>query len=184
MARLEIAPLKGLKRTPDAAPEAAGYAAFQRDVLALSGVLRRRAGSLCFNAADADDLVQDTFEKALRKWTQFEKGTNLRGWLFTMMTNLHYDSIRKKRRHGEVEDDGRYSSALSSQPNQNDWVDVQDLKAAFVHLSPDHQEVLLEGYWQGSQEEAAEAIGSPVGTYKSRANRARKHLRSLLGDSE
>lgn len=143
--------------------------------------LRAFAISLCGNADRADDLVQQTLVKAWTKLHTFEEGTNLRGWLFTILRNTYFSEFRKAKR--EVSDaDGEYSSRLSVQPSQQSHVDVQDLSAALSQLPDEQREAILliaaEGF---SYEEAAEISGCAVGTIKSRVNRARHRLAGLLG---
>lgn len=154
---------------------------FRQDLLALLPSLRAFARSLCPNAAQADDLVQDTLVRALANSERFEPGTNLRAWTFTILRNNYYSHLRKRRR--EVEDaDGAFSARLACKAPQDGSVDLADFKAAFEQLQPNHREVLmLVGASGCSYEEAAEICGCEVGTIKSRANRARKRLAELLG---
>lgn len=156
-------------------------AAFKAELIELLPSLRAFARSLARNPAQADDLVQDTLVKALANVERFEPGTNLRAWLFTILRNHYYSQLRKAKR--EVEDvEGRFASRLASRPEQDGSVDLEDFKAAFSRLAPDHREVLtLVGASGCSYEEAAQICGCAVGTIKSRVNRARKKLTELLG---
>jgi RNA polymerase sigma-70 factor, ECF subfamily len=155
--------------------------AFKADLIELLPSLRAFARSLARNPAQADDLVQDTLVKALANVERFEPGTNLRAWLFTILRNHYYSQLRKTKR--EVEDvEGRFAARLASRPEQDGSVDLEDFKAAFAQLAPDHREVLtLVGASGCSYEEAAQICGCAVGTIKSRVNRARKKLTDLLG---
>lgn len=157
---------------------------FKAELIELLPSLRAFARSLARNPAQADDLVQDTLVKALANVDRFEPGTNLRAWLFTILRNHYYSQLRKAKR--EVEDvDGRMASRLASRPEQDGSVDLEDFKAAFAQLAPDHREVLtLVGASGCSYEEAASICGCAVGTIKSRVNRARKKLTELLGLTE
>ena len=158
--------------------------AFKAELIQLLPSLRAFARSLAHNAAQADDLVQDTLVKALANVERFEPGTNLRAWLFTILRNHYYSQLRKMKR--EVEDaDGKFAARIAVRPEQNGSVDLEDFKAAFAQLAPDHREVLtLVGASGCSYEEAAQICGCAVGTIKSRVNRARRKLADLLGLDE
>jgi RNA polymerase sigma-70 factor (ECF subfamily) len=159
----------------------AAPAAFKAELIELLPSLRAFARSLAHNPAQADDLVQDTLVKALANVDRFEPGTNLRAWLFTILRNHYYSQLRKSKR--EIEDtDGKFAARLSSRPEQDGSVDLEDFKVAFAQLAPDHREVLtLVGASGCSYEEAASICGCAVGTIKSRVNRARKKLSEMLG---
>jgi RNA polymerase sigma-70 factor (ECF subfamily) len=159
-------------------------AAFKTELIELLPSLRAFARSLAHNPAQADDLVQDTLVKALANVDRFEPGTNLRAWLFTILRNHYYSQLRKSKR--EIEDaDGKFAARLSSRPEQDGSVDLEDFKVAFQQLAPDHREVLtLVGASGCSYEEAAHICGCAVGTIKSRVNRARKKLSEMLGLDE
>jgi len=143
--------------------------------------LRAFANSLCGDPTRADDLVQDTLVKAWSNLDGFEKGSNLKAWLFTILRNTYFSDLRKRRR--EVEDaDGALAERMSVLPEQHVHMDLVDFKKAFGVLSDDQKEVLLlvgaEGF---SYEEAAEITNAAVGTVKSRVNRARVALNKALG---
>ncbi len=143
--------------------------------------LRAFANSLCGDATRADDLVQDTLVKAWANLASFEKGSNLKAWLFTILRNTYFSELRKRRR--EVEDaDGVLAERMSVLPDQQAHMDLIDFKKAFGLLSDDQKVVLLlvgaEGF---SYEEAAKITGAAVGTVKSRVNRARAALTKRLG---
>jgi len=155
--------------------------AFKAELIELLPSLRAFARSLAHNAAQADDLVQDTLVKALANVDRFEPGTNLRAWLFTILRNHYYSQLRKSKR--EIEDaEGRHAARIAVRPEQDGSVDLEDFKVAFAQLAPDHREVLsLVGASGCSYEEAASICGCAVGTIKSRVNRARRKLSDLLG---
>ncbi len=142
--------------------------------------LRAFARSLTRNAATADDLVQDTVEKAWSKIDKFEPGTNMRAWLFTILRNTFY-SLRRKRAR-EVEDgDGAYAARMSEKPAHDGRLVMKEFADAFAQLSDEQREaLLLVGASGFSYEDAAEMCGCAVGTIKSRANRARKRLAELM----
>jgi RNA polymerase sigma-70 factor, ECF subfamily len=149
-------------------------------MLAALPSLRAFAMSLTHNVTSADDLVQDAILRAWKNLDRFEAGTNLQAWLFTILRNGFYSQHRKKRR--EVEDpDGSYAARLWAPPEQPAKCDVQDMLRALARLSPEHREALLLIVAEGlSYEEAAHICGLPVGTIKSRVNRARVRLAQLL----
>jgi len=142
---------------------------------------RAFAISLTRNRSSADDLVQDTIEKAWTNIDKFSAGTNMRAWLFTILRNTFYSSLRKSRR--EVSDpDGIHAQGLYVKPDHDGRLAFSDFQRAFDKLSPEHREVLmLVGASGFSCEEAAVTMGVAVGTVKSRASRARKRLASLMG---
>lgn len=160
---------------------AASIEALKRSMVELLPNLRAFARSLCSNPSQADDLVQDAIAKALTHIDQFQPGSNLRAWLFTILRNTYYSDLRKRRR--ETEDpDGIFAERLADLPNQDGVVDLEDFKRAFAQLSSDHREVLtLVGAFGVGYEEAAEICGCAVGTVKSRVNRARAKLTEQLG---
>lgn len=142
--------------------------------------LRAFAISLSRNVALADDLVQETILKAWSSIDTFDPGSNMEAWLFTILRNTYYSTLRKTRR--EVQDsDGSYSAKMSEKPAHDGRLAFSDFQAAFDRLSPEHREVLIlvgaSGY---SCEEAAEMMGVATGTVKSRASRARKRLAELM----
>jgi RNA polymerase sigma-70 factor (ECF subfamily) len=149
-------------------------------ILAAVPRLRGFAVSLCGNVDRADDLVQETLVRALTSIDSFRPGTNLNGWLFTILRNQFRSEYRKRRR--EVEDvDGRHTASLRSQPEQIGHVEFAEFRTALVKLPPDQREALvLVGASGFSYEEAAEICGCAVGTIKSRLNRARTRLAELM----
>jgi RNA polymerase sigma-70 factor (ECF subfamily) len=145
--------------------------------------LRAFAMSLTRNHAAADDLVQDTIVKAWSAIDRFTPGTDLKAWLFTILRNTFFSDRRKLGR--EVPDpEGLHAATRSQKPDHDARLAMSEFLAAFDQLSAEHREVLIlvgaNGY---SYEEAAEMIGVPRGTVKSRASRARQRLCELLGMS-
>lgn len=142
--------------------------------------LRAFAIGLSRSVATADDLVQETILKAWTNMDKFDPATNLEAWLFTILRNTYYSSLRKTRR--EVQDsDGAYAATLFEKPAHDGRLAYGDFQRAFDQLSPEHREVLLlvgaSGY---SCEEAAAMMGVATGTVKSRASRARRRLAELM----
>ena len=142
--------------------------------------LRAFAISLTRNVSSADDLVQETILKAWSNMDKFDPATNLDAWLFTILRNTFYSSLRKTRR--EVQDtDGTHAARLSVKPAHDGTLALKEFRRAFDQLSPEHREVLiLVGASGFSCEEAAGMMGVAVGTVKSRASRARKRLAEML----
>lgn len=150
------------------------------EVVGLIPALRAFAWSLSRNGSDADDLVQDTLIKAWSNRDKFEPGTNLRAWLFTILRNTYYTSVLRRRR--EVRDEmGEYAGMLTT-PATQDWsVAIRALQAALQQLPDEHREALiLVGAAGLSYEEAAEICGCALGTIKSRVNRARARLLTIM----
>lgn len=149
-------------------------------MLALVPRLRGFAVSLCGNMDHADDLVQETLLHALAGINSFRPGTNLSGWLFTILRNLFRSEYRKRRR--EVEDvDGSYEASLISAPAQDGRIALVEFRQALAQLPADQREALvLVGASGFSYEEAAVICEIPVGTIKSRVHRARLRLSELL----
>lgn len=170
---------RGPKRPVAPAPTGAP-GRWRDEVLALTPALRAFAWSLCHDAAEADDLVQETLLKAWSHRDRFEPGTNLRAWLFTILRNTFYTTLNHRRR--EVQDDqGQFAAGLSAQPSQDWSVSVTELRAAMQRLPPEHREALILVGGAGlTYQEAAEVCGCAIGTIKSRVNRARTRLIRLL----
>jgi len=141
--------------------------------------LRRYAAALLRDRSRADDLVQDTLERALRKFTLFRRGSDLRAWLFTIMHNVYVNQVAA---HAAQREDAWSSPEEYADPYAGDPVsDAHDLSKALQRLPPDHREViLLVGLEQLSYEQTAAVLGVPVGTVMSRLARARERLRTLM----
>ncbi len=146
--------------------------------------LRAFAISLTRNVSAADDLVQDTIVKAWTNIEKFQAGTNLQAWLFTILRNTFFSSLRK-RRYEVADPDGVHAAGLYQKPDHDGKLAYADFQRAFDKLSPEHREVLiLVGASGFSCEEAAGMMGVAVGTVKSRTSRARKRLSELMGLAE
>ena len=182
--------LSGRKSRPDqrsatpqqgGAPPGASPPGDPRDELvAHLPAMRAFALSLTRNASAADDLVQDTVVKAWSHFDRFLPGTNMRAWLFTILRNTFYSTRRRTVR--EVSDsDGALVGALAEKPEHDGRLQYADFVRAFQQLRDEQREALaLVGALGHSYEEAAEMTGVAVATVKSRANRARARLASLL----
>jgi RNA polymerase sigma-70 factor (ECF subfamily) len=138
--------------------------------------LRRYARALTHNSAWADDLVQDTMERALSRRWLFRANSNLCGWLFTMLYRVYLNDVSSHRiRHAVAEENA------PEQSTSGDMTLQLDMQQALMRLSAEHRAViLLVGLEQMSYKEAAQALGIPIGTVMSRLLRAREQLRLLL----
>jgi RNA polymerase sigma-70 factor (ECF subfamily) len=144
--------------------------------------LRRYARALTGDRNSADDLVQDTLERALSRFHLWRQGSDLRAWLFTIMHNIYVNQIRSRirRQHEALETEPAAEAARAVEP---DWLELRDLEAALGRL-PEEQRavVLLVGLEQFTYEETARVLGIPTGTVMSRLSRARERLRVMLGN--
>lgn len=140
--------------------------------------LRRYARALTGGQDAADDLVQDALERAIARFDQFQPGTNLRAWLFTIVHNMRCDQYRRVvRRPMEIPIDDAPQHA-STRASQSDGLHLDDFKRAFGRLSEPHREVLaLVGLEGMDYQRAAAILNVEVGTVKSRVFRARESLR-------
>ena len=139
--------------------------------------LRRYARALAGDAWGADDLVQDTLERACMKWQLWVPGTDLRAWLFTLMHNLYLNQRRSAPLAAvDIED---VQHELAAPLGSGD--DALDLERCLQRLPPDQRAVLLLVTLQDmSYEETARVLSIPVGTVMSRLSRARTRLRELM----
>ena len=155
---------------------------FQKQMLSVVPRLRAFALSLSAKSDYADDLVQETLMKAWNHQNDFQPGTNMKAWLFTILRNEYFSQLRKKKRKREVEDvDGELVNQLSSPANQEAHLDVADLRVAMQQLPDDQREaIILVGASGLSYQEVSEITQFAVGTVKSRVNRACVRLASHL----
>jgi RNA polymerase sigma-70 factor (ECF subfamily) len=143
--------------------------------------LRRYAMHLTRNPSDADDLVQDCIERALRKSHQFRIGTNLQQWMVTIMRSLFINDIRKQKLARTYADHRKLTGDVIVQPSQQDSVEFQEFTQAFRRLSSDHRETIrLFAIEQRSHKEAADVMGVAVATAKTRLFRARENLGRMM----
>jgi RNA polymerase sigma-70 factor (ECF subfamily) len=146
------------------------------DIVVLLPDLRAFARFMCREREAADELVQNTVLIALDKQRQFEPGTNLKGWLFTIMRNRFYSDLRAQRRRPTPIDDVA-AAPLAAVDNPEASLELKELSAALWRLSPQAREALiLVGAGGFSYEEAASLCACSVGTLKARVSRARKQL--------
>lgn len=148
----------------------------RNDIVALLPDLRAFARFMCREREAADELVQNTILMALDKQKQFTEGTNLKGWLFTIMRNRFYSDLRAQRRRPSTTDDIATAS-LAAVDNPEATLQLKELSTALWALSPQSREALiLIGAGGFSYEEAAALCNCSVGTLKARVSRARKQL--------
>ncbi len=142
--------------------------------------LRRYARALTGDVWAADDLVQDTLERASSKWRLWLPGTNLRAWLFTLMHNLFINQLRHTASHGGVQldlDDVRQTLATPAHPTDA----LLDLQRCLLGLPAEQRAVLLLVTLEGMPyAEVAQVLQLPLGTVMSRLSRARSRLRELM----
>jgi len=147
------------------------------------------------NAADAEDLIQETFLRAFRSFHQFEPGTNLKAWLYRILTNTFINSYRKKQREpqtvsdDEVEDWYLYSKMAeegmepSAEAAVLESLPDEDVQEALSSLPEQFRMAVLLADVEGfSYKEIAEIMGVPIGTVMSRLHRGRKALEKGLWD--
>lgn len=152
------------------------------EVVALIPALRAFARTFCREPYDADDLVQETLLKAISKIDQFESGTRLKSWLFTIMRNSFYNRAVVAAREAP----GGFDcvSSVPSCASTQEWrMRAIDLGNAINRMPEAQRETLLMVTLMGkSYEEAAELCDCDIGTVKSRVNRSRARLCEELGD--
>jgi len=146
--------------------------------------LRRYAHALLGEANRADDLVQDTLERALSRWRLWQplggQGTP-RAWLFAIMHNLFINQLKAGKAIDYRPDDE--VPDLPTRPTQEDALGLRDLTRALATLPGDQREILLLiGLEELSYQEAAKVLGVPLGTVMSRLSRARARLRGVLDE--
>jgi RNA polymerase sigma factor (sigma-70 family) len=142
--------------------------------------LRRYARALTGERNAADDLVQDTLERAWNKLHLWRHGSDLRAWLFTIMHNVHVNQVRSRRAGILVPLDDEAADA-PVRPTQSDMLEVRDIDAALRRLPLEQREVLLlVALERMSYAQTAKTLAIPIGTVMSRLARGRERLRGLL----
>src|SRR5207237_8083557 len=178
------------------APEDAGRRArFERDALPLLPSLYSAALRMTRNPADAEDLVQETFLRAYRGFGGFQAGTNLKAWMYRILTNTFINSYRKKRREPQtvLEDElpdwylyerlGGRGAVASAESTVLEAIPDEDVRAALDALPEGFRMAVWLADVEGSSyREIAEILDIPIGTVMSRLHRGRKALEKLLWD--
>jgi RNA polymerase sigma-70 factor (ECF subfamily) len=176
----------------------ADQANFEKDAMQFAPQLYSAALRMTRNPADAEDVVQETFLKAYRAYGTFEEGTNLKAWLYRILTNTYINRYRKQARRpaevdfGEVEDLYLYKRLASGESGNASRSAEEEALAQFVDADvkgaiealPDHfrMPVLLADVEGFSYKEIAEILDVPIGTVMSRLHRGRKALEKALWD--
>ena len=138
--------------------------------------LRRYARALVGDREGADDLVQDTLERAVRKFHLWRPG-DLRAWLFSIMHNVFVNQLKARKIAYEVEIDDNIAAPVPTATP----MDLMDLDRALGHISPEQREVvLLVALEDMTYAEVARALGIPIGTVMSRLSRGRERLKRLM----
>jgi len=166
---------------------------FERDVLPLLPSLYGAALRLTRDPQDADDLVQETYLRAYRGFGGFQEGTNLRAWMYRILTNTFINTYRKKQREpvtvqdGEVEDWYLYDKLgeagveASAETEVLERIPDEDVQRALEDLPENFRMAVLLADVEGfSYKEIAEILGIPIGTVMSRLHRGRKALQKAL----
>ena len=170
---------------------------FERDVLPLLPNLYAAALRMTRNPADAEDLVQDTYLRAFRGFSGFTEGTNLKAWLYRILTNSFINTYRKKQRQPQTvegPDDldewylfdklGGRNVELSAETEVLDKIPDEAVKSALESLPENFRlPVLLADVEGFSYKEIAEIMDTPIGTVMSRLHRGRKALQKALWDT-
>lgn len=143
--------------------------------------LRRYAWALLRDDEAADDLVQDTLEKAVRHWSQRRREGDLKAWLFAIQRNLFIDILRRRKGCGKQVGVEALDAVAAPGEAPDGAANLHDLLAGLDALSEEQRSVLLlVGVEDFSYEQAAQVLDVPVGTVMSRLSRARKHLREFM----
>src|SRR4051812_1181176 len=160
--------------------DAAGEAAFKRDLVALIPHLRAFARTLCGDATAADDLAQDAVMKAWDARSSFQVGTNMKAWTFMILRNQFYSEKRRSWRQSQLDQEAAERTLVAADDPEAP-VALDEMRLALGMLPNEQREALiLVGAGGFAYEEAAAICGCAVGTVKSRVSRARRALQGIL----
>ncbi len=179
------------------AQEARARVRFEEEALELSDQVYRVARRLVGSREEAEDLVQQTYERAFRSWRQYTPGTNLRAWLLRILTNLNIDRGRRRQRtpqttslDGELGDYFLYNRLESTAPEENpdeervlERLSQDSIVEALADVPHDFRDVVvLVDIGEFSYADAAQILDIPIGTVMSRLHRGRRILKKNLAD--
>ena len=157
---------------------------FRAQLLAVIPALRGFARGLCGSRELADDMAQDAMMRAWAAQSSFTPGTNFRAWIFMILRNQFYTTIRRNSRMVSWDPEVA-ERVLVAQAAQQDGLNLQDVQSALQKLPAEQREVLILIGANGlSYEEAAEVMGCAIGTIKSRLARGRTALATLINGTE
>jgi RNA polymerase sigma-70 factor (ECF subfamily) len=179
------------------AQEARDRVRFEEEALELSDQVYRVARRLVGSREEADDLVQQTYERAFRSWRQYTPGTNLRAWLLRILTNLNIDRGRRQQRtpqttslDNEAGDYFLYNKLESQVPDENpdeervlERLSQDSIVEALADVPHDFRDtIVLVDIGEFSYADAAQILDIPIGTVMSRLHRGRRILKKNLAD--
>jgi len=176
-------------QAPNTGAEWGGVSEFEALAMPLVDSLYNFANWLTSNREDAEDLVQETFLKALKNFHSFQLGTNFKAWMFTILRNTFYSKVSRVERKNtvsfETEDElPPLMSTANPESQLVDYLGVKRIWSAIEQLPLGFREVfLLREVEEASYSEIAEILSIPVGTVMSRLSRARSNLRTTLSHS-
>jgi RNA polymerase sigma-70 factor, ECF subfamily len=175
------------------AEEARDRVRFEEEVLELSDQVYRVARRLVGTREEAEDLVQETYARAFRSWRSFTPGTNLRAWLFRILTNLNIDRGRRQQRTPDTQpmEEGDYylynrleeSGAPDDEARVVERLSQDSIVAALSSVPHNYRDVVvLVDIGDFSYGDAAQILDVPIGTVMSRLHRGRRILKQSLAD--
>ncbi len=176
------------------AEEARDRVRFEEEVLELADQAYRVARRLAPTQEEAEDLVQETFARAFRSWRQYTPGTNLRAWLFRILTNLNIDRGRKVQRTPDIQpmEEGDYylynrleeSGAGEDEDRVVERLSQDAIVEALAAVPHDFRDVVvLVDIGDFSYADAAQILDIPIGTVMSRLHRGRRNLKQALAET-